>query len=59
MNNFFLQPEEQQTAIIKQIVNRTGIFPQIIEKDLWATSVLQIVFSLSFADKLVIKHIES
>ncbi|MDR2467199.1 MAG: nucleotidyl transferase AbiEii/AbiGii toxin family protein [Prevotellaceae bacterium] len=34
---------------------KTGIFPQIIEKDLWATAVLQIVFSLPFADKLVFK----
>ena len=34
---------------------QTGIIPQVIEKDLWATSVLQIVFSLSFADKLVFK----
>ena len=55
MNDFFSQSEEQQIAIIKQVVNKTGFFAQIIEKDLWVTTILQIVFSLPFADKLVFK----
>ena len=55
MNNFFNQSKEQQITIIEQVVNKTGLYPQIIEKDLWVTVILQIVFSLPFADKLVFK----
>ena len=59
MNDFFNQSEEQRIAIIRQVVNKTGLFPQIIEKDLWVTTILQIVFSLPFADKLVFKFRKS
>ncbi len=32
-----------------------GLPPQAIEKDLWVTTILQIVFTLPFADKLIFK----
>jgi len=55
MSDFYKLPIEQKTAIIKQVVNKTGLYPQIIEKDLWVATFLQLIFSLPFADKLVFK----
>ena len=55
MSNFYKFPIEQKIAIIQQAVNKTGLYPQIIEKDLWVTTILQLIFSLPFADKLVFK----
>ncbi|GHS85417.1 nucleotidyltransferase [Bacteroidia bacterium] len=55
MNNYFKIPTEKQTIDIEQLSNKIGIPPQSIEKDLWVTTILQIVFSLSFANRLVFK----
>jgi predicted nucleotidyltransferase component of viral defense system len=55
MNNFRNLSKEQQTVVIEQLVNKTGLPPQAIEKDLWVTCILQLIFSLPFADKLVFK----
>jgi len=55
MSNFFKQTEAEQIKIIRHTTDKTGIFPQVIEKDLWVTTILQIVFSLPFANKLVFK----
>jgi len=55
MSIFFNLPNERQIAIIELTADKTDFFPQIIEKDLWVTTILQIVFSLPFADKLVFK----
>ena len=55
MSDFYKFPIEQKTEIIRQVVNKTGLYPQIIEKDLWVTTFLHLIFSLSFADKLVFK----
>jgi predicted nucleotidyltransferase component of viral defense system len=55
MNNFFNLSREQQIEVITQTANKTRSFSQIIEKDLWVTTILQIIFSLPFADKLVFK----
>ena len=55
MNNFYKLSIEEKIKIIEQVVNRTGLYPQIIEKDLWVTTVLQLIFSFPFADKLVFK----
>ena len=55
MNNFRNLTKEQQIAVIEQLVNEMGLPPQAIEKDLWVTSILQLIFSLSFADHLVFK----
>ena len=55
MNNFRNLTKEQQIAIIEQLVNKMGLPAQAIEKDLWVTTFLQLIFSLPFAEKLVFK----
>ena len=55
MNNFINLTKEQQISIIMQLVNKIGLPAQAIEKDLWVTTFLQLIFSLPFADKLVFK----
>jgi predicted nucleotidyltransferase component of viral defense system len=55
MNNFINLTKEQQIAVIEQLVNKMGLPAQAIEKDLWVTTFLQLIFSLPFADKLVFK----
>ena len=55
MNNFRDLTKEQQIAVIEQLVNKMGLPAQAIEKDLWVTIFLQLIFSLPFADKLVFK----
>ncbi len=55
MNNYFtLTPEEQQ-QVLQAAEGQIGLPSQAIEKDLWVTSILQIVFTLPFADKLIFK----
>lgn len=41
--------------MLQQASARLGLPPQAIEKDLWVTTILQIVFTLPFADKLIFK----
>jgi predicted nucleotidyltransferase component of viral defense system len=55
MTNFFNLENQQQVTLIEQTANKIGLPPQAIEKDLWVTTILQLVFSLPFADKLVFK----
>lgn len=55
MNNYFLLTTDQQKMVITQAANRTGLPVQAIEKDLWVTTMLQIVFSLPIAEHLVFK----
>ena len=55
MNKPILLSEEARKVAINNVFLQTGIFPQIIEKDLWVTTVLQLIFSFPFADKLVFK----
>lgn len=56
MNSFFKLSDDQRIVIIEQTSSKTkDLFPQIIEKDLWVTTVLQLIFSLPFADKLVFR----
>lgn len=55
MNNYFKLTEEQQRIVIIQTANKIGLPVQAVEKDLWVTVILQIVFTLPFADKLVFK----
>ncbi|MFA6843539.1 MAG: nucleotidyl transferase AbiEii/AbiGii toxin family protein [Bacilli bacterium] len=55
MNNFFDLKKEQKQLIITQISNKMGLPVQAIEKDLWVTVILQLVFTLPFADKLIFK----
>jgi len=55
MNKPILLSDEARKVAINNVFLQTGIFPQIIEKDLWVTTILQLIFSLPFADKLVFK----
>jgi len=55
MSKSILLSDEARKVAINNVFLQTGIFPQIIEKDLWVTTVLQLIFSLPFAEKLVFK----
>ncbi len=55
MNNFFQLSVEDQQRVLQQASAQLGLPPQAIEKDLWVTTILQIVFALPFADKLIFK----
>ncbi|MCL2074258.1 MAG: nucleotidyl transferase AbiEii/AbiGii toxin family protein [Marinilabiliaceae bacterium] len=56
MNNYFKLTNEQRKLIIEQTSTKMNdLHPQIVEKDLWVTTILQLIFSLPFADKLVFK----
>lgn len=54
-NNFFLLSKEQQFMVLNQTSPKIGLPPQAIEKDIWVSTILQIVFTLPFADKLIFK----
>ena len=56
MRNFLELSGSQRRTVYEQIAIRVGISdPRAIEKDLWVTSLLQIVFSLPYADKFVFR----
>lgn len=56
MKNFFNLTKEQRKLVVEQTSTRmNNLHPQIVEKDLWVTTFLQLVFTLPFADKLVFK----
>lgn len=55
MNNYFQLSIEDKQRVLQQASARLGLPPQAIEKDLWVTVILQIVFTLSFADKIIFK----
>ena len=55
MNNYFQLTENQQRLVLQQAAARYGLPPQAIEKDLWVSTILQIVFTLPFAEKIIFK----
>ena len=55
MNNFFDLTDQQKVTVFEQTASKMGLPTQAIEKDLWVNVILQIVFSLPLADKLVFK----
>ncbi len=55
MNNFFTLSINDQQQVLQAASTRVGIPAQAIEKDLWVTTISQIVFSLPFAEKLIFK----
>ena len=55
MNRYFNSTADEQRMVIQQVANRMILPPQAIEKDVWVTALVQIVFTLPFADKLVFK----
>ena len=52
MNYFNLTPEQQKT-VITQTAARVGLPMQAVEKDLWVTTLLQLLFTLPFAKEAV------
>ena len=54
MKYFNLTPEQQKT-VITQTAARVGLPMQAVEKDLWVTTLLQLLFTLSFANQLLFK----
>ncbi|GHV29499.1 nucleotidyltransferase [Bacteroidia bacterium] len=56
MSSFFkLTDSERKTVILQTGIKKNNLFPQVVEKDLWVTTILQIVFSLPFANRLIFK----
>lgn len=55
MNNYFTLSREQQRLLLQQAVPVLHLPAQAIEKDIWVSTILQIVFTLPFADKLIFK----
>lgn len=55
MNNYFQLSPDQQRMLFSQAANKTGLPVQAVEKDLWVTVALQLVFSLPIAKHLVFK----
>ena len=41
--------------VLQQTAANYGLPPQAIEKDIWVTTILQIVFSLPIAESLIFK----
>lgn len=55
MNSYFTFSEAQQRTLISQTAARVGLPEQAVEKDLWVTVILQAVFALPYAGKLIFK----
>ncbi|MDE6631157.1 MAG: nucleotidyl transferase AbiEii/AbiGii toxin family protein [Bacteroidales bacterium] len=55
MNNYHSQSKEVQRFILEQTALKQGVSKQIVEKDLWVSVLLEVIFTLPFADKLVFK----
>nr|MBQ5605339.1 nucleotidyl transferase AbiEii/AbiGii toxin family protein [Bacteroidales bacterium] len=54
-NNFHVLPQDSKKIVIEQTALKQGLSKQIVEKDLWVSTILEIIFSLPFANKLVFK----
>jgi hypothetical protein len=55
MNNYFELTLAQQRTVITQIATKVALPLQAIEKDLWVTTVLQLIFSLPISERLIFK----
>lgn len=55
MNKYFELNSIQQRTVITQTAVQLGLPEQAVEKDLWVSTILQLVFALPFAEKLVFK----
>ena len=54
-NNYFELTTAQQRTILEQTAIKQGLPKQAMEKDVWVTAMLQILFSLPCAESLVFK----
>lgn len=55
MNKFLSLSKSEQNTIYEQIGKKVGLPAQAIEKDLWVSNILQIIFSLPIAQHLIFK----
>lgn len=55
MTDYFSLTPAQQRTIIEQTQNRLGLPPQAVEKDLWVTCILQVLFSLDISTNIIFK----
>lgn len=55
MTDYFSLTPAQQRTIIEQTQNRLGLPPQAVEKDLWVTCILQVLFSLDISANIIFK----
>lgn len=55
MNKFHSLPDSSKKLIVEQTALKQGLSKQIIEKDLWVSTLLEIIFTLPFSNKLVFK----
>ena len=55
MNNYHTLPIETKRLLIEQTSLKKGLSKQIVEKDLWVSTLLEVIFTLPFANKLVFK----
>ena len=46
---------DEKIAALQYVAGSMSLPPQAVEKDLWVTTILQVVFTLPYADKLVFK----
>jgi len=46
---------DEKIAALQNVAGTMSLPPQAVEKDLWVTTILQVVFTLPYADKLVFK----
>lgn len=55
MNKFLALSDTQRKSIFESIEHKVGLPAQVIEKDFWVTTSLQLIFSLPIAEHLVFK----
>ena len=55
MNNYFQLSVDDKRMVLQQAAAHYGLPPQAIEKDIWVTTILQIVFSLPIEEYLIFK----
>lgn len=52
----FLQiPEKERKVIYQDVSNKLGVPPQAVEKDVWVTLMLRVIFSSDHADRFIFK----
>ena len=55
MNKFLTLTEAQRRTVFEQTAVKIKLPVVAIEKDFWVTEILNILFSLPYADKMVFK----
>lgn len=55
MNNFFTLPEEQQQLVLRSAEEHIHLPAVAIEKDMWVTCILQILFSMDIDAHIIFK----